>query len=135
MTTAVSWATYTVCMLLLGDRLAGEWSTLISGVVSWIVAVTFSFVVNKWLVFHSESRAWRVLLKEAATFYSTRLLVGTLEIALPPVVVALGWDVPLFGVEGLLSKCLVTPVLILLNFLCGKFLVFRNAQAKEEAES
>jgi hypothetical protein len=52
-------------------------------------------------------------------------------IVLVPLIVWLGWDVPLFGIDGLLSNVLVTPLVIFLNYLCGKFLVFRK-RAKEE---
>ena len=130
MTTAVSWVTYTVCELLQGELLAEEWTTLIANTVSWLVAVTFSFTVNKWLVFKSRGKTVRQVLGELLTFFSTRLAVGLLEIVLVPLIVWAGWDVPLFGVDGLLSKCLVTPIVIALNYLCGRFLVFR--EKKEE---
>lgn len=133
MTTLVNWVTYTVCVTAIGGVWQAELTTLVAGVIAWVVAVTFSFAVNKWLVFCSENRSLRVLVREVLTFFSTRLLVGTLEIVLPPLIVMLGWDVPLLGVDGLLSKCLITPILIALNYLCGKFLVFRKACDKEES--
>lgn len=133
MTTAVNWVTYTVCMMVMRDAWRAELTTFVSGIIAWVVAVTFSFVVNKWLVFGSRDVTVRRLLREVLTFFSTRLLVGTLEIVLPPLIVAVGWDVPLFGVDGLLSKCLITPLLIALNYLCGKFLVFHKKEEPQDA--
>jgi putative flippase GtrA len=126
MTTAVSWGTYTLCELLQGEVLSAKWTTLIAGVISWIVAVSFSFTVNKWLVFKSQERTARCVIRELITFFSTRLAVGLLEIVLVPLLVWIGWDVPLFGVDGLLLKCLMTPLMIALNYVCGRFLVFRT---------
>ena len=130
MTTAVSWITYTACELWQGDGLSAQWTTLIAGAVSWIVAVSFSFTVNKWLVFKSRACTVRRVARELLAFFSTRRAVGLLEIVLVPLVVLIGWDIPLFGVDGLLSKCLVTPVIIALNYVCGRFVVFR--ENKEE---
>ncbi len=126
MTTLVSWVTYTVCMVLLGRLPQTETAVLIANIVSWIVAVTFSFTVNKLLVFGSKERRFRTVLRELGVFFSTRLATGLIEILLVPFTVWIGWDVPLFGIDGLLSKCLVTPLVILLNYLCGKFLVFHT---------
>ena len=67
-----------------------------------------------------------VVLPEMAKFYSTRLLVGLLEIVLVPVLVWVGLDIPLFGIDGMQCKIIVTPIVILLNYSCGKWLVFRK---------
>jgi putative flippase GtrA len=131
MTTLVSWATYTVCMLLFGKQLQTEMAVLIAKIVSWVVAVSFSFTVNKLIVFGSKGRSLKTMLWELGTFFSTRVATGLVEIVLVPLIVWLGWDVPLFGIDGLLSNVLVTPLVIFLNYLCGKFLVFRK-RTKEE---
>ena len=124
LTTAVSWLSYNLyARLPLGASVVWLASTL-----SWLTAVTFSFVANKLRVFRSRSWKPSVVLPELVKFYSTRLLVGLLEIVLVPVLVWLGLDVPLFGVEGMLCKMLVTPVVILLNYTCGKWLVFRRKE-------
>ena len=85
---------------------------------------------NCGLVFKSRACTVRRVARELLAFFSTRLAVGLLEIVLVPLVVLIGWDIPLFGVDGLLSKCLVTPVIIALNYVCGRFVVFR--ENKEE---
>lgn len=57
--------------------------------------------------------------------------MGGVEILLVPLLVALGLDRPLWGVDGMASKILITPLLILLNYLCGRWIVFRKAAAEE----
>ena len=133
LTTLVSWVTYTGCMVLLGGRLHRETAVLISNCVSWAIAVAFSFTVNKTIVFRSRERSLKTVVRELGVFVSTRIATGLFEIVFVPLIVWIGWDVPLFGIDGLLSKCLVTPIVILLNYLCGKFLVFHKG--KEEAAS
>ena len=119
MTTLVSWASYTLYENL-------GLSVTVSNILSWITAVTFSFVANKIRVFESKSWRPRVVIPEVTKFFSTRLAVGVVEWVLVPLFVFLGINEELLGAEGLLSKIVVTPMIILLNYLCGKFFVFRK---------
>ena len=123
LTTAVSWLSYSLYAYLLEEASAVVW---LASTLSWLTAVTFSFVANKVRVFRSRSWKPAVVVPELLKFYSTRLVVGLLEIMLVPVLVWAGLDIPLFGIEGMLCKMIVTPVVILLNYTCGKWLVFRK---------
>lgn len=108
MTTAVSWITYSIFVNALEFTNINSLTAIsISNVLSWICAVTFSFVANKKLVFRSKSWKLAVVLPELLKFFSTRLAVGLLEIVLVPVAVSLGLNQPLFGVDGMLSKVIV----------------------------
>ena len=137
MTTAVSWLSFGGAMkwmnLLQVQPL--ELASLLANILSWLCAVTFSFLANKWLVFRSRSWKLRVVVYELLTFYSTRLAVGLLEILLAPALVALGFDQPLFGVEALSSKAIVTPVVIALNYCFSRFLVFHRKKAEKQADA
>lgn len=134
MTTLVSWTAYTVFAYLFGltETLEATVIALIANILSWICAVTFSFVANKIRVFESKSWRPRVVLPEAIKFYSTRAAVGFVETGLATLMVLVGLDIPLFGVDGLLSKMIVTPIIILMNYLCGKFFVFRKKKETKE---
>lgn len=128
MTTLVSWTAYAVFAYIVGisGKIATAVVALIANILSWVTAVTFSFVANKIRVF--ESKSWRigVVMPEILKFYSTRAVVGVVETGLATLMVIVGLDVPLFGVEGLVSKMIVTPIIIIMNYLCGKFFVFRK---------
>jgi len=133
MTTLVSWTSYTIYAHLFGliDGINTDTVTLISNTLSWVTAVTFSFVANKIRVF--ESKSWKpgVVVPEILKFYSSRAVVGIIgDVGLPTLLAVIGLDMPIFGVEGLVSKMIVTPVVILFNYLCGKFFVFRKKKEK-----
>ena len=128
MTTLVSWASYTAYAYLFGriDRLTPTVVALIANILSWVTAVTFSFVANKIRVFESKSWKPKVVIPEILKFYSTRAAVGFVETGLATLMVLIKLDRPLFGVDGLISKMIVTPIIIIMNYLCGKFFVFRK---------
>lgn len=133
LTTLVNWLAYSGSMGLLRRRgVSGQAGTVfLANTLSWAAAVLFSFVVNKLRVFRSRSWQVKTLLPELLGFFATRIAVGGMEILLVPLLVALGLDRPLWGVDGMASKILTTPLLILLNYLCGRWIVFRKAAAEE----
>ena len=84
-------------------------------------------IANKIRVFESKSWKVGVVVPELLKFYSSRAAVGVIgDIGLPTFLAVIGLDAPIFGVEGLVSKMIVTPVVILMNYLLGKFFVFRK---------
>lgn len=119
-TTFVSAATYA---LFVGAMHMG---VMPGKVLSWIVAVTFAFVTNKLWVFESKSWVWPAWLREAAGFYAGRLFSGVVEIGGLALLMKLGMDQPLFGVDGFLANIVITVVVIILNYFISKFLVFRK---------
>ena len=129
MTTLVSWTSYAIYARLFADikGLNTDTVTLIANMLSWVTAVTFSFIANKIRVFESKSWKVGVVVPELLKFYSSRAAVGVIgDIGLPTFLAVIGLDAPIFGVEGLVSKMIVTPVVILMNYLLGKFFVFRK---------
>lgn len=128
MTTAVSWITYSLCIWLLEFVWFSNLTSMVlaANIVSWVCAVSFSFVANKKLVFSSRSWELKIVLPEVLKFFSTRAAVGVFEILLATFMVYIGLDQPLFGVDGLVSKMIVTPIVILMNYICGRFLVFNK---------
>ena len=126
MTTIVSWLTYSLFVYVLGTVMTKVTTILIANILSWICAVTFSFLANKILVFHSRSWHFKTVLPELLKFFSTRLLMGFLEMGLIFILTYAGLTQAFLGVDGMASKMIVTPVIILLNYLCGKFLVFQK---------
>ena len=133
LTTLVNWLAYSRCMRLLQsiDVSHQTGTVFLANTLSWVTAVTFAFFVNKLRVFRSRSWRMKTLVPELIGFFATRIAVGAVEIVLVPLLVALGLDQPLWGVDGMVSKILITPILILLNFLCGKWIVFRKAANEE----
>ena len=119
-TTVVSWATYALFVGALGMAVTP------GNILSWVCAVTFAFVTNKLWVFQSRSWAWPLWLKEAAAFFGGRVFSGLVELFGLPLLIKLGLDQPLFGIEGFAAKLVVTVVVIILNYILSKFIAFRK---------
>ncbi len=119
-TTLVSWLTYALFVGLLHLRVTA------GNLLSWVCAVTFAFVTNKLWVFQSKSWAYPQWLREAAAFYAGRIFSGLVELGGVPLLMRLGLDQTLFGVEGIVAKVAVSLVVIVLNYFLSRFLAFRK---------
>ena len=119
-TTLVSWATYALFVGLCGL------SPVLGNALSWICSVLFAFVTNKLWVFFSKSWKPRVVWKEAAEFFGSRAFTGVLELVGLPLLIRVGLDRTLFGIEGFVAKIVVSIVVIVLNYVLSKLFVFRK---------
>lgn len=117
-TTGVNWVVYALLVKVLPMTIANT--------AAWAAAVLFAFVTNKWFVFESRSLEIRALLKEFGMFVSARLLTGVIEIAGLPFLYYLGFQQSLFGVEGFLAKALLSVLVVILNYIFSKILVFKG---------
>lgn len=113
-TTVVNLVVYYICY-----HMAGLNSDL-STVIAWVLAVLTAFLTNKPFVFGSHDWSMKVLLPEAGSFFGCRLGSGLVELVLMHVTVEmLGWP-------GMLMKLLVNVIVMILNYVASKLLVFRN---------
>lgn len=119
-TTLVSWATYALFVGLCGL------APVFGNALSWVCSVLFAFVTNKLWVFFSKSWEPRVVWKEAAEFFGSRTFTGVLELVGLPLLIRVGLDRTLFGIEGFVAKIVVSVVVIVLNYILSKLLVFRE---------
>jgi putative flippase GtrA len=138
MTTIVNWIVYTACVRILPEspatlRIFGsEFSSRIfwANVIAWAAAVVFAFFSNKIRVFESRSFAPSVAVPEFLKFAGSRAATGLLESFLVPFLVGCGLDQTVFGIEGSIAKILVSVIVVILNYVFSKLLVFRQ---KKEA--
>lgn len=119
-TTAVNWITYTIVTKMLSVNLT------VANCIASVVAVAFAYVTNKIWVFDSKSWAPAVLIKEIGLFLGARIFSGIFEIGLFPVLMFLGMNQAIFGVEGMLAKVLISVLVIVLNYVFSKLLVFKD---------
>ena len=124
-TTLVSMAVFSLAQKLFAPPLTDA-QLNICNAVSWAAAVSFAFVTNKLFVF--ESKSWRpaLALREAAAFLGSRLFSGAVELLGFPLLLKLGLDRTLFGIEGFWAKAAITVIVIVLNYVLSKLLVFRK---------
>ena len=114
LTTVVNYLVYIPCLYLLGIPAA------VSNVIAWAVAVAFAFVTNKPFVFHSHDWSAKVVWPELGKFVGSRLASGGIETAIIFVTVdLLTWN-------GVIMKLIVSVLVIILNYIGSKLLVFRK---------
>lgn len=123
MTTVVSWGSYSLFVLLLQDL---DSVVFWANVLSWVCAVLFAFITNKLWVFQSKSWAADILFPELTKFLSSRIATGVFEMIAVPALVAFGLNQTIFGIDGMVSKVLVSVVVVILNYLLSKLFVFKN---------
>ncbi len=128
LTTLVNWIAYALFAEVFG------WSIAVSNGVAWVVAVIFAYVVNKLWVFQSYSWELGFVIKECFLFISARILTGIVEIVGVPLLVNLGLNQPFLGVKGMWSKIVISVVVMILNYVFSKLIVFRTKK-EEPAKS
>ena len=114
LTTAVNYIVYLPCYNLWGLNAS------ISNIIAWVAAVAFAFVTNKPFVFGSFDWSAKVVVPELTKFVGTRIGSGALETAILLVTVDLA------GMSGNLWKLLTSVLVVILNYIGSKFLVFRK---------
>ena len=114
LTTLVNYLVYFPCYNLL------HLSTVASNVIAWVVAVAFAYLTNKPFVFKSHDWSLKTVAPELAKFVGCRVGSGLLETAL------LFLTVDLLRWNGNLMKIILSVMVVILNYVGSKLLVFRK---------
>lgn len=113
LTTVVSLATFAL-FLALG---IGE---LVGNVLSWIAAVLFAYATNRTWVFTARADTARGILREMTAFFGGRAATLLMEEAMIYVFITR------MGLPPMAIKLAAQILVILLNYVISKFLVFRK---------
>ena len=114
LTTAVNYLVYIPCLNLLGLKAS------VSNVIAWCVAVLFAFLTNKPFVFESKDWSVKTVVPEFIKFVGTRVASGLMETVILMVAVdMLGWN-------GVIWKLVPNVIVVILNYIGSKLLVFRR---------
>lgn len=124
-TTLVNWLVYIPCIRLFGSD-PSKFQITLCNAVAWLAAVTFAYVTNKLFVFESKCMAPRFVLAEIVKFFGARIFSGLFEIFLPGILMSAGLSQTVFGVEGAVAKALTSVLVIVMNYVLSKLLVFRK---------
>lgn len=114
LTTAVNYIVYLPCYNLL------HLSSAVSNVIAWVAAVAFAYVTNKPFVFHSHDWSAKTVVPELTKFVGTRLGSGGFETLILLIFV------DLMQMNGNLWKLLTSILVVVLNYIGSKLLVFRK---------
>lgn len=114
LTTAVNYVVYLPCYNWLGL------SAAVSNAIAWVVAVAFAYLTNKPFVFKSHDWSMKTVLPELTKFLACRVVSGALETVFLLVTVdCLGW-------EGNVMKLITSVLVVILNYVGSKLLVFKK---------
>ncbi len=147
LTTLVNWAVYWVLARIWAPQMEQEqvfftffgnpitikiFFIFIANFFAWVAGVVFAFVTNKIWVFESKSWKPSVALKEFWLFVLARLITGVLEWFGVPLLVAIGLNQPLFGADGFVAKLVVSVIVVILNYVFSKLIIFKGKKDKPD---
>ena len=92
----------------------------LSNIIAFILAIVFAYITNKKYVFESKKEEKTEIIKEFIFFIGSRLFTFVLDMLLMVLFIE-----GLF-VNVLISKVLVNVVVIILNYILSKKLVFKK---------
>lgn len=113
LTTVINYAIYALMVLLKIDIYT-------SNIAAWIGAVLFAYLTNRKMVFNSEAKGKKSIFIEILSFYGARVFSLAVETGLLFVCVSL------MGMNEWITKLVLQVVVIVLNYIFSKFLVFRK---------
>ena len=119
-TTLINIVSYFACRRLL------QMSVVSADIWAWVLAVIFAYVTNKLYVFESKSWHIKQILKESAEFLAARVLSLGVDVAI------LYGTVHLLGFWELPMKVLANVVVIIMNYVFSKWIIFRKDAAKQQ---
>ena len=117
LTTVVNYLVYLPCYNII------HLSATLSNVIAWAVAVVFAYLTNKPFVFKSKDWSYATVIPEFVKFVGCRIGSGLVETLIIFVTVDyLCWN-------GNLWKLLVSVIVVLLNYVGSKLIVFAQPKA------
>ena len=103
-------------------------SNAVSNVIAWITAAVFAYLTNKYFVFDSKVNTTKELVREIISFFGCRLLTLAVDQAIMII------TVDKLHLNGFLMKVIANIVVIILNFVFSKILIFKKDDKKESME-
>ena len=114
LTTVVNYLVYLPCYNILGM------SAATSNMIAWVVAVAFAYLTNKPWVFKSHDWSLQTVVPELTKFVGCRIGSGALETGI------IFLTVDLLNWNGNAMKLVTSVLVVILNYIGSKLLVFRK---------
>ncbi len=102
-------------------------TNMVSTLLAWLVSVIFAFITNRKYVFRADQQGKSVI-SQFFGFFFARSFTGILDLAI------MYFAVDVYGMNGTLWKMISNVIVIVLNYLFSKLLVFRKPKAEAEDE-
>ena len=100
-------------------------STIFSTMIAWLLANLFSYFCNEFIVFRNNKKTFLKFLGALAFFLFTRLISGGGD------VITMYVFVDILGFNDILVKIISTTVFGFLNYILGKFIIFKKDDKAE----
>ena len=93
----------------------------VSEIIAFIVALIFAYVTNKVYVFKSKTTSFKELIREMTSFTSCRIVTEIVSILMMNAAI---W----FSINDILMKVIANIVVIILNFVFSKLIIFKKKE-------
>lgn len=90
---------------------------LISNVLAWFFSVLFAYITNRIWVFESKSKN---ILKEMSLFFGGRIFSGAVDTGL------MYLFIDILAIGDFISKIIIQIIVIILNYVFSKLIVFKK---------
>lgn len=98
---------------------------VISSGLSWFCSVLFAYITNKLFVFDSKTTTKKELIKEAISFFLARVVSGILcDVG------TFALMVKVLHINDIVSKVVTQVMVVIMNYVFSKFIVFRKKKEK-----
>lgn len=114
LTTVVNYVIYLPCYNVL------QISAAASNMIAWVFAVAFAYLTNKPFVFRSHDWSLKTVIPEFGKFVGGRVASGAMETGI------IFLTVDLMHWNGNVMKLVTSVLVVVLNYIFSKLLVFRN---------
>ena len=120
LSTIVNIAVYSIFSAILLKGLANETLKVnISEIIAFVAAVIFAYITNKLYVFNSKTNGIKELAREIGSFLGCRIFTEIISILMMNAAVWL-------SINDILMKVISNIVVIILNFVFSKILIFKG---------
>ena len=116
LTTLVNYSVFTLMYMIMGI------DDTFSNVVSISLSILFAYVTNKHFVFRNRCSSLSELLTEFVKFVGSRLFTMTVEVG------AVLLFSKVLNINAMIGKAVSQVIVVILNYIISKFLVFRRSK-------
>ena len=121
--TVVNFVSYLIVARLIGV------DEVISSGISWFCSVLFAYITNKSYVFESKLDNKKAVIKEMCSFFLARIVSGILcDVG------TFALMVKVFHINDIFSKIVTQVMVVIVNYIFSKLIIFKKPKNKESKE-
>ena len=117
LTTLVNFVVYFILRYFFGVEV---YRGVVINTIANILAILFAYVTNRLFVFQSKAKGFKMIFLEMCSFFGCRALTTLNDIF----IYWLGYNV--LGIPDIIVKCVGQVIIIILNYILSKLVVFRK---------